>query len=252
MALKWWPAEREHWTRTGVVVGSILGVVGLGVAYWPTDEGNESSADEQPTARNAGPTGWGPARPVYMCKTPEVCPGADHVVFDSYTNNPVAGDERPFLAATTRPLNVASPGLGVVRDRVGVEPGDAVYVRAYINNAADYTLTPKVKSTARGVWIKAVVPAAANINQRVRAEIGAINASPKVIWDDFSVYSDRKVRLTFVPGSATFTHKPDGLRERTDPLSDSIVAGAGAPLGSIGGSFAESGWIVFQLTVSES
>ena len=71
-------------------------------------------------------------RQTYTCSTPTNCPGADHITFNSFTNNPVVGDERPFLAG-----NIVSGAS--VADRIKVKDGDVVTLRAYVHNNADAT-----------------------------------------------------------------------------------------------------------------
>lgn len=188
--------------------------------------------------------GFYPAdRQTYTCITPDNCPGADHITFNSFTNNPVAGDERPFLAGSINGANV--------QDRMKVKDGDVIVVRAYVHNNADATKMGSVaKTVAKNVNIKVLVPTASQNDTNMVGFISADNASPKSINDTMSVYGDRNFTLEYVKGSAEFTHKPDGVNQVTTKLSDNIVTPSGASLGDITGCFAYSGWVTLEVKVN--
>lgn len=188
--------------------------------------------------------GYYPAdRQTYNCITPDNCPGADHVVFDSFTNNPVVGDERPFLAGSIN----SQP----VQDRLKVKDGDTIVVRAYVHNDADATKmgNNEANTLAKNVVMRVLVPTASQKDMNIVAFINADNASPKSINDTMSVYGDNAFTLEYVKGSAQFEHKPDGKTLVTDKLSDSIVTSSGASLGNIYGCFAYSGYVTLTVKV---
>jgi len=181
-------------------------------------------------------------RQTYTCVTPTNCPGADHIVFNSFTNNPVVGDERPFLAGNTNGANVV--------DRVKVKDGDLVTLRAYVHNNADATkMGGEANTIARNVKIKVLVPTASQKDTNMVAFISASNASPATINDTMSVYGDSNFTLSYVPGSAKFAHASDGVNQTTDVVSDNIVKN-GASLGDIKGCFAYSGYVTLTVKVS--
>lgn len=181
-------------------------------------------------------------RQTYTCVTPTNCPGADHIQFNSFTNNPVVGDERPFFAGSLNGANVA--------DRIKVKDGDIITLRAYVHNNADATKMGSTANTiAKNVQIKVLVPTASQQDTNLIAFISADNASPKMINDTMSVYGDRNFTVSYVPGSAKFAHARDGVNKQTETLNDSIVQG-GASLGDITGCFAYSGYVTLQVKVS--
>lgn len=181
-------------------------------------------------------------RPTYTCTTPTNCKGADHVVFDSFTNNPVVGDERPFLAGSLNGANV--------QDRIHVKDGDQVVVRAFVHNNADASLMGgEDKTVAKNVKFRLLVPTASQKDTNMIGFITADNASPAMINDTMSVYGDSNFTLEYVKGSAVFEHAADGVHQTSDKLSDSIVTSAGAPLGDINGCFAYSGYVVLTVKV---
>jgi len=180
-------------------------------------------------------------RPTYTCKTPTNCTGANHVVFDSFTNNPVVGDERPFLAGSLNGANV--------QDRLKVKDGDEVVVRAYVHNNADATLMgSESKTVAKNVMFKLIVPTASQSDTNIIGFISASNASPAMINDTMSVYGDSAFTLEYVKGSAQWMHAADGVHQTTTKLSDSVVAD-GASLGDINGCFAYSGYVTVKVKV---
>jgi hypothetical protein len=185
--------------------------------------------------------GYYPAdRQTYTCVTADNCPGADHVTFNSFTNNPVV-DERPFLAGSINGANV--------QDRLKVKDGDQVVVRAYVHNNADATkMGGESKTIAKNVKFKLLVPTASQNDTNMIGFISADNASPAMINDTMSVYGDSNFTLEYVKGSAQFTHKPDGTNQVTTKLSDDIAA-TGAALGDINGCFAYSGYVTVVVKV---
>lgn len=187
--------------------------------------------------------GFFPAdRPTYTCVTPDNCPGADHVTFNSFTNNPVVGDERAFLAGS---LNAAP-----VQDRIKVKDGDTIVVRAYVHNNADATkMGGEANTVAKNVNIKILVPTASQTDTNLVGFISASNASPASINDTMSLFGDSAFTLEYVKGSAQFTRKADGVHQITSTLNDSIVTSAGAPLGDMNGCFAYSGYVTLQVKV---
>lgn len=208
---------------TRIVAGAVVTVMALGVSgvahasYYPAD------------------------RPTYTCTTPTNCTGADHVTFDSFTNNSVVGDERPFLAGSLNGANV--------QDRLKVKDGDVVTVRAYIHNNADASLMGgEDKTVAKNVKFSIIVPTASQTDTNLIGFISASNATPATINDTMSVYGDNAFTLEYVKGSAQWTHAADGVHQTTVQLGDSITS-TGVSLGDINGCFAYSGYLTLQVKV---
>ena len=159
--------------------------------------------------------GYFPAdRQTYTCVNGNQCAGADHVVFDSFVNNPVVGDERPFFAGSLNGANV--------QDRIKVKNGDVIVLRAYVHNNADPNKIGAAAAVAHNVKIKVIVPSVSKNDQNLVAFISAANANPGTINDTMSLYGDRAFTLQYVNGSAKFTHKPGGHNEVVDKLNDTI------------------------------
>lgn len=186
--------------------------------------------------------GFFPAdRQTYTCVNGNQCAGADHVVFDSFVNNPVVGDERPFFAGSLNGANV--------QDRIKVKDGDVIVLRAYVHNNADPNKIGVTAATAHNVKIKVLIPSAKQSDQNLVAFISASNANPGTINDTMSLYGDNAFTLNYVSGSAVFTHKPDGQNEVSEKLNDTIV-GNGTYLGDIHGCFQYSGYVTMKVKVS--
>lgn len=187
-----------------------------------------------------------PARQTYTCTTPTNCKGANHVTFNSFTNNSVAGDERAFLSG-----DIQGSGNTAAQDRLKVKDGDIINVRAYVHNNADATLMGGEQNTvAHNVKFKLLVPTGNTTDKVMTAYIGAKEANPQIVNDTMSVYGNSAFTLSYVSGSATFTHKPDGVKEVTDKLGDAVATDAGVSLGDIKGCFAYSGWVEMEVKVS--
>jgi hypothetical protein len=182
-------------------------------------------------------------RPTYTCASRDNCTGADHVTFDSFTNNPDLGDERAFLDGSIN-------GATTPQDRIQVKDGDVITVRAYVHNNADASLMGgEANTVAKNVKFSALVPTGNHADMNIAGFITADNASPATINDTMSVYGSSNFTLEYVKGSAGFDHKADGIHQITTALSDDIITSNGAALGNINGCFAYSGFVYFKVKV---
>src|SRR6476469_411705 len=88
---------------------------------------------------------WGPDRPTYTMAQP-----ADHVTFDSITDNSEVGDERNFLTIK----DASNTAAGGWQDSVTAQAGHEYLVRVYVHNDAAANLNLK----ATNVRTKVNVP----------------------------------------------------------------------------------------------
>ena len=165
---------------------------------------------------------WGPDRPTYTIEDP-----ADHVTFNSITNNPAIGDERNFMQ-----VREANAGNETYADQINLTVGHQYVVFVYYHNNASSSLNDSGVGIANGAFVRAEVPAVvANGSDGTRAVgyVGAANASPSQVWDDiaFTNNSGGDIALRFVPGSATI-HSHGSVNGAT--LSDNIIT-SGAAIG---------------------
>jgi uncharacterized repeat protein (TIGR01451 family)/LPXTG-motif cell wall-anchored protein len=157
---------------------------------------------------------WGPSRPTYTMAHP-----ADHITFNSITDNPNIGDERNFVgireAGTTN----------LWTDNVQIQEGKEYTVRMYVhNNAAE-----NLNLVAQNVTAKFNLPTTTGKSIRVDGFLTSTNASPTEVYDDATFTSSQDFNLAYVAGSAKFENNvfgPSGVA-----LPESIFTSRGATLG---------------------
>ncbi len=165
---------------------------------------------------------WGPDRPTYTIEHP-----ADHVTFNSITNNPSHGDERNFVQ-----VRDANSGNETYVDQIGLTAGHEYVVYVYYHNNAASNLNASGVGIAHGAYVKAQIPAVVtngSAGTKAVGYVGASNATPSEVWDDvsFSNTTGGDIALRYVPGSATI-HNFGTTNGAT--MSDSIVT-TGTALG---------------------
>lgn len=164
---------------------------------------------------------WSPERPTYTIEEP-----APHVTFNSITNNPNEGDERPFFEVKDA-TNTETDGFS---NRAEVENGQELLLRVYVHNNASSSLNGENfdgPGVAKNTQVRVHLPTATDNALRANAYISADNAQPKVVADTVDFVGNSKFNLAYVPGSAVaYTNAvPSGIK-----LSDNIVKD-GAPVG---------------------
>lgn len=179
---------------------------------------------------------WGPTRDTYTIEVP-----ADHVTFNSITNNPNYGDERNFVTIK----DAANTAAGGWTDDITIQSGKEYYVRMYVhNNAAENLNLVATNTTAQFN-----VPTYTAKRVQIDGYLSADNATPTKIWDQAVFSSDGDFNLSYVAGSATYTNNvfTDGTA-----LSDSVVStgtkiGYTSMDGNIPGCFKYSGYVIFKV-----
>lgn len=177
----------------------------------------------------AGLMAWGPDRPTYTMANP-----AQHVTFNSITDNPAVGDERNFVQVR----NVTDNGK--FAENVTLAPGKEyeVYI-FYHNNAATRLNSAEYNyaGIAKDAFVRTDLPSsvAAGANARINGYVGASNASPQTVWDEAYAKNDTNgaMALRIVPGSAFITSNgavngkklPDTLYTTGTPLGYSALDG---------------------------
>jgi len=191
---------------------------------------------------------WGPDRPTYTTEHP-----ADHVTFNSITDNPAHGDERNFVQ-----VKEASASDSTYAENVSLTPGKEYTVFVYYHNNAASNLNASGKGIALGAYAKAEIPAVVtkgSTNTKALGYIGASNASPKEVYDDisFSNSTAGDIALRFIDGSAKIYNK-GATNGKT--LSDSIIT-TGAPIGhtsldgKVPGCNDYAGYITFNIVADQ-
>ena len=159
---------------------------------------------------------WGPDRPTYTLDKP-----ADHITFNSMTDNPNVGDERDFVVVK----DAANTNDGGWQNTVNVQPGKEYIVRIYVHNNAATSLN----LTATNTRVSASVPTTTGKSVPLSGFVTADNATPQKIWDDIEFKSDKNFNLAYVAGSATIYN--NGYAKTGKTLPDSIVTNTGAKIG---------------------
>jgi uncharacterized repeat protein (TIGR01451 family) len=181
---------------------------------------------------------WGPARDTYTVEKP-----ADHIVFNSITNNPVYGDERQFASIK----DASNTTAGGWQNTVTAQAGKEYLVRVYVhNNAAD-----KLGLVATNTRVMAALSTATGTNVPVTTYVSADNASPKQVYADVKLTAAQNFNIAYVPGSAKIYNNATGQAGRA--VSDSIVNGSGALVGynandgKVPGCFQYASYVTFKV-----
>lgn len=181
---------------------------------------------------------WGPTdRPTYTVDEP-----ADHITFNSITDNPDYGDERNFV----RIKDAANTAAGGWSDTITVQPGREYLVQMYVHNNAATTRN----LTATNTTVKANVPTTTGKSVQIDGFISADNAQPKQIWDQVVLNSASSFNLAYVSGSAVYYNKAN---PKGTALGNSIVTNTGVKVGykemdgKVPGCFQYSGYVSFKI-----
>lgn len=183
---------------------------------------------------------WGPDRPTYTIEKP-----ADHITFNSITNNPNLGDERNFVTIREK------GATGTWKDAVEVQSGKEYEVSVYVHNNAAANLN----RVAENVVAKVNLPTSTSKSIQVQGFINSSNATPNEVYDHATFTSKQDFNLAYVNGSARYYNNIFGKYGQGNgtPLPESIFTSAGATLGydkldgKIPGCFQYAGVIVFTV-----
>lgn len=186
---------------------------------------------------------YGPERSTYTIEQP-----ADHITFNSITNNPNIGDERNFVGA--RDASTGDNGLDNIweGDQITVQDGHEYYVRMYVHNNAASNLN----LVAENVTAKFNVPTTTAKKVEVSGILSSSNATPNEYWDSVSFVSNDAFNLVYVAGSAKWENNGVGKKDGV-ALSDSVVTNSGVKLGysaldgKIPGCFEYAGYLTFKV-----
>ena len=152
---------------------------------------------------------------------------ATYVTFNSITNNPNYGDERPFHDVKDASVTTA----GGFKDSMEVRDGQEILLRAYVhNNGADNLNGANLDgpTVAKNTRVSFRLPTATEKNLRSIAYVYADNANPQIIEDSADFYAAYPFSMQYVTGSAVAYNNavPAGMK-----LDDSIVSNSGALIG---------------------
>lgn len=177
---------------------------------------------------------WGPERPTYTINNP-----ADHITFNSITDNPNIGDERNFVGIRENGTN------GTWQDNITVQPGKEYVVRMYVHNNAASSLN----LVAENVTAMFNLPTNTAKSIQVNGFLSASNATPKEVYDHAVMNSNKDFNLAYQAGTLKYFTNASGPNGFTIP--ESVFTSAGAKLGydkldgKIPGCFQYAGYLTF-------
>lgn len=158
---------------------------------------------------------WGPDRPTFTMAHP-----ADHVTFNSITDNPNYGDERNFVT-------VKDPATGNYVDTVNVEQGKEYEVRVLVHNNAGANLNLVALNTT----LKTAITTTTGKQNAITSYVSADNASPRSVYDDAFFKSAKDFNLTYVPDSVRAYNNGYAAGGTGKQLSDNMFTQTGVKLG---------------------
>lgn len=202
-------------SRFGVVAAVMLATVGAAVTF-----------------------AWGPDRPTYTMAQP-----ADHVTFNSITDNPNYGDEREFVII--RDLTTGSS----YDDVANLVPGHEYQVQVYVHNNAHPDLNASGKGVAKDTNVRVAVPASVTGSDTVDGFVQASNATPAQVWDTAELKSATKVDLEYVSGSAHLSTNSQQVNLPDSILSTGVKIGDKDMSGDWRGCLEYAGAVTFKFRV---
>ena len=163
---------------------------------------------------------WGPQdRATYTWNSP-----ADHVTFNSITDNPFLGDERNFV-------RVREVGVETESDEVELVPGKEYQISIYYHNDASASLNASGAGISRNTYVRTEFPSYLNADEIgvASASISASNAKPERVWDSTYLKASSPVYLSFVPNSAVIHN--NGTTDGTILSGDALLGEQGVTIG---------------------
>jgi uncharacterized repeat protein (TIGR01451 family) len=184
---------------------------------------------------------WGPDRPTTSGET-----GADYITFNSITDNKKVGDERNFV-------RIREAGVGEYVNDMKVQPGKQYEVMTYYHNNAKTSMNASGAGIARDVSAKTKMPSVLKPGERgnVSSVISASNATPKEVWDEAYITSDKDVALKYLSGSAKVTSNgPVNGQVLPDSFfSTGALLGFDSLNGVLPGCAEYSGYVIYKFRV---
>lgn len=198
------------------------------------------------TVIGVGAYASGPVRQTYTSANP-----ADHVVFNSITDNPEHGDERNFVL-------IREAGVGTYVDEIALQVGKEYEVYSYFHNNAKSSLNLGAGTgIARNTRMSAQLPSELKPGEKgiVSTSITASNANPQKVWDEAYVTTNTEVALRYVQSSARIH---SGGAVNNEILSSSLFTSTGTFLGYsdldgiLPGCADYAGYVIYRVKVDKS
>ena len=172
---------------------------------------------------------WGGKRPTYTIQHP-----ADHVTFNSITDNPNHGDERNFFSVRdTDSKEWDKANKNGWTDTMELKAGHTYEAQIYVHNNAAANLN----LVAKNVRVHTNLPVKESTyghQFEVNAFLWSDNAKPNEIWDNIVLKSDREFHVKVVAQKYFNNARPENSTKGFDlgpELTGSTGRGTGALLG---------------------
>jgi|GEM_PF-531812 len=170
-------------------------------------------------------------------------PGADHVVFNSFTGVPNVGDERNFLHGKI------AGAEGGFTDPVNVSNNDEVLVRVYVHNNADSSLNESGEGIAKNTRVRVELPEGLDSSQELNGYISADNAMPETVTDNMKLQSGQRFEVDYVSGSATIKTNFMDKQISDDIVDGGVLIGDDKLDGKVNGCFEYVALVTFKVKI---
>lgn len=180
---------------------------------------------------------FGPARTTYTWANP-----ANHITFNSITDNPAFGDERQFLKSR----DLTSPTTDYAT-QTQVHDGEDVVLEVYFHNNAASNLNLVAKNTQ----VKFALPSNTASTLSPTAYISADNATPGQVYASADLTSPQPFAISYIPGSAKlYTNYVNGIAISDNVVKDGALIGTNGPDGNVPGCGQYSGYVTIRAHVT--
>jgi len=179
---------------------------------------------------------FGPSRPTYTWANP-----ADHITFNSITDNPVVGDERQLLKV--RDIN--SPTTAYATSATVTDNEEVVLEVYFHNNAAS-----NLNLVAQNTKVNIALPNGTASTQTATAYINATNATPTQVFATADMSASAPFTLTYEPGTAKlYTNYVNGIQISDAVVNGGTLIGTNGADGNVPGCSQYSGYVTIRARV---
>lgn len=184
---------------------------------------------------------WGPSRDTYTQAHP-----ADHVTFNSITDNPEVGDERNFV-------RIKEDGAATYQDSVTLTPGKVYDVSVFYHNNAAANLNLVSHNTMLKMEVPGVIKT--GVNAAFTGTISSSNAKPTSVWDEAygKNATNGDILVRYVSDSATFVSngKVNGQKLPDSLFTTGAKLGYNSQDGELPGCNQYAGFVNFKIRIDQ-
>ncbi|MDO8591760.1 MAG: PKD domain-containing protein [bacterium] len=179
---------------------------------------------------------FGPSRPTFTWANP-----ANHITFNSITDNPLWGDERQLLKVRDVNADTSTYATGAQ-----VSDNQELVLAVYFHNNAASGLN----LTATNTQVKFELPGNTGTTLSPKAYISADNASPNQVWSTADLTSSQPFSVTYEPGTAKlYTNYVNGAQVSDSVVTTGTLIGTNGTDGRVPGCSQFSGYVTIRARV---